>query len=154
LRRVMEIPDRIFPAPLAAVDAAEIQVEPSVVRQRAPSEFELGARAIVIAKTMIGIYAFLHVHLASIGLDPFCLSQCGICPLAPLRSVIVGLPIEIEIHFAQETVSEQKIGIAPYRFLEQANGLEKALLATEIDVCLIVENSRACIKIVRDEIAR
>lgn len=61
---------------------------------------------------------------------------------------------KIEIRFAEETVSEQEIGIAPYRFLKQANGLEQTFLATEIDVCLIVENSGAHIKIVRDEIAR
>jgi hypothetical protein len=100
---------------------------------------------------MIGIDAFLHVHLAGIALDAFCLSQCGICPLTSLRSMIIGLPIEIEIRFAEETVSEQEIGIASYRFLKQANGLDGTLLATE--VLLIAENSRARIKIVRDEIA-
>jgi hypothetical protein len=94
------------------------------------------------------------MHLAGIRLDAFRLSQSGICPLTPLRSMIKALPIQIEIRFAEETVSEQEIGIAPQRFLKQADGLEETLLATGIDESLIVKDSGAHIKIVRDEIAR
>src|SRR5437868_3130770 len=99
----------------------------------------------------MSVSVFLPVNFARLRLKLFGLLQSSVGLFPPRRRVIESKPVKVQMCFAQQAVSEQKIRIAPDSFLEQADGLEQTSLGTGI-VYQIPEGERPHIKIVREDV--
>ena len=78
---------------------------------------------------MVGEEAFGHVHVTRIRLDALGLFQRGTRQLQPGWSVIEAAPIQVGMHFDEQTIGKEKVRIALDGFIQQLRSLEEVSAA-------------------------
>jgi hypothetical protein len=78
---------------------------------------------------MVGEEAFGHVHFTCIRLDALGFFQRGAGQLQSRGSVIEAAPIQVGMHFDEQTIGKEKVWIALYGFIQQLRSLEEVSAA-------------------------
>ena len=102
---------------------------------------------------MVGEEALDHVHVTCIRLDALGLFQRDARQFQPGWSVIETAPIQVGMHFDEQTIGKEKVRIALDGFVQQLRSLEK-VFATIWVVKEIVQSPGPQIKSCALEIGR
>src|SRR5262249_38209428 len=102
--RPLEVRLRFLPSGRSAIDRAYVQVDTGFVRQTLLGQFKLFQRLVVVAESVVGIDAFLPVHLSRVRLDLLGLLQGNSRQFAALIGVVRASPIKIEVGFGHQAV--------------------------------------------------
>ena len=81
---------------------------------------------------MVGEQAFGHVYLTRIRTNALGLLQRGAGQLQPGWSVIEAAPIQVGMHFDEQTIGKEKVRIVLDGFIQQLRSLEEIYAAVGV----------------------
>src|SRR3954470_8989432 len=122
-----KVPNRLCPATLTAIDQPGDLVYLRIVWKHTPGKIELGAGAVVIKKSPIGIESQRPMDFSSIGLEADSIMDRRFGQLTAGGSLIVPSE-DVEMQPTEHALRHQELWISSCRFIEQTHAFHHALI--------------------------